>query len=359
MIIIRLFSQYNYDACVLIGESTVQRGGGGGGGGHPTGWSALREGPTRWHGLVRALTLPPFLNSHSPNSVPLSFPPSLVRMQAIDMTEEGADEEGMQYVRVPRVALPHERAKAPHTKFVASLRREQDKYALLRLTTGIQHVARVTDYHTDMITRVVYVPAVRAYVSGGRDGTVRTWDSVTLQPQRTIQNSNKVMGARLVTDVMLAETPGPMLPMAVSSYDKSITLYDASRSTMVSQLHGKGPRGRGGGARGRALLTPDAGPSVPLLPLLSLLPFPSLTPSIPYFFSSPPSLLRTWWDASRTWSTSPRARTTCAAAQAWTKTSWRTATTAGASTSSSSHSGGAATKKSRGPRKSTPKNWRE
>ena len=174
-------------------------------------------------------------------------------------------DEGLQYVRVPRHQSPPANVATPQSSFVAQLRREQDKLALLRLTTGINHVAQASDHHTDMITRVTYAPQQRVYVSGGRDGTVRTWSAVTLSPQRHIQNSNKVLGARWVTDLALPEDNGPTLPLAVLSYDRSISLYDATRSSMdmvgrVTHLEVRSRMNDGPKGWGRAIRPPGGPP---------------------------------------------------------------------------------------------------
>ena len=47
-----------------------------------------------------------------------------------------------------------------------------------------------------MINGLVYAPLLRVYITGGRDGTVRTWNAVTLQAMRCIHNSNKVSAPR-------------------------------------------------------------------------------------------------------------------------------------------------------------------
>ena len=83
--------------------------------------------------------------------------------------------------------------------------------------------------HTDMISRMLWMPAVKGYVSAARDGHLKLWNDA-LTYQKTIRN-----GPGWISD--MATLPGQ--PLAVASIDRTITFYDTNRSSLdaVARVH--------------------------------------------------------------------------------------------------------------------------
>ena len=83
--------------------------------------------------------------------------------------------------------------------------------------------------HTDMISRLLWMPAVKGYVSAARDGHLKLWNDA-LTYQKTIRN-----GPGWISD--MAAMPGQ--PLAVASIDRTITFYDTNRSSLdaVARVH--------------------------------------------------------------------------------------------------------------------------
>jgi len=83
--------------------------------------------------------------------------------------------------------------------------------------------------HTDMISRLLWMPAVKGYVSAARDGHLKLWNDA-LSYQKTIRN-----GPGWISD--MAAMPGQ--PLAVASIDRTITFYDTNRSSLdaVARVH--------------------------------------------------------------------------------------------------------------------------